>query len=68
MSTAVLIVNIVLTGFVFASVVGSLAWSIAKGRATVVQPLRTRQVRDDISAVQEDVGGQYAADQALVAG
>jgi hypothetical protein len=68
MSTAVLIVNIVLAAFVFAGVVGFLAWSITRGQRTGVEGLRTRQGRSDISTADEQVGGAYAADQAIAVG
>jgi len=55
MSTTVAIVNIVLAAFVFAGVVGFLAWSIARGHLTGVARLHTRQPRSDKSTTYEHV-------------
>ena len=60
MSTAVSIVNIGLAAFVFAGVVGFLAWSIARGHPTGVARRHTRQARSDNSTTYEQVA-EYAA-------
>jgi hypothetical protein len=63
MSTAVSNVNIVLAGFVFAGVVGFLAWSIARGHPTGVARLHTRQARSDKPTAYEHVA-EHAAEPA----
>lgn len=68
MSTADLIVNIVLAAFVIAGVVGLLAWSIVQGHKASVGPLRPVQTRGDISAAAENVGGQYSGNRGLAVG
>ena len=65
MSTAVLIVNVVLAAFVFLSVVGSLAWSITAGHVPGPGQLRARLARHNAPAV-DDPG--YAVDQQLAIG
>jgi hypothetical protein len=68
MTTAVSIVNIVLVAFVFAAVVGGLAWSITSGQGTGGERLRARTARTDVSPADDRVRGAHAADQTLVVG
>lgn len=68
MSTAELIVNVVLAVAVFAAVVGSLAWSITQGHGNGVERLRTRVARAEVSSAAERVGGDYTVDQGLAVG